>query len=98
MDRYFPKVWKFYTCEVPNDNKIYNILVKAMDQPEHVTSVIAIAVCKVIQKLLTKIDFWYQTKLLGSSIHVCLVPKIHFNYYFSNNLTYCNCNYRYNLV
>ena len=30
-----------------------------MDQPDHVTSVIAIKVCKAIQKLITKIDFSY---------------------------------------
>ena len=31
--------------------------VKAMDQSEHAISVIAITVCNVINKLLTKIDF-----------------------------------------
>ena len=44
-----------------------------------VTWVIAITVCKVIQELITKVDFWYQTDLLGSFVHVCLVPKIYFS-------------------
>ena len=37
-----------------------------MNQSDHVTSVIAITVCDVIQKLITKIDFWYRTYKLGS--------------------------------
>ena len=65
---------------------------KVMDLTDHVTSVIAITVSKVIQKLITIIDFSWQTDL-GSFSHVCLAPRIHFNYYFSSNLTYCNCNY-----
>ena len=69
-----------------------------MDQPDHVTSVIAITVCKFIQKLITKVDFSYQRDLLGSIFHVCLVPIIHFTYYFSINLTNCNCNYRCHVV
>ena len=36
---------------------------KAMDQLEHMTSICAIKLCKVIQKLLTKMYFWYQTDL-----------------------------------
>ena len=37
-----------------------------MDQRDHVTSVIAITVCKVIQKSISKIDFLYQTSWLFS--------------------------------
>ena len=47
----------------------YKNIIKAMDQPDHVTSIIAITVCKVLQKLITKIDFWYQTNL-GSFSHI----------------------------
>ena len=65
---------------------------KTMGQPDHVTSIVATTVCKVSQKLITKIDFQYQIGLLGSFSHVYLVPKIHFSYYFTNNLTYCHCN------
>ena len=39
-------------------------------------------------------DFWYKTDVLGSFAHVCLVPKIYFSYYFSNNLKYYNWNFR----
>ena len=35
-----------------------------MDQPDHVTLVIAIRVCKVIKRLITKIDFSYEIYLL----------------------------------
>ena len=35
-----------------------HIFLEAMGQSDYVMSVIAITVCKVIQKL-TKIDFWY---------------------------------------
>ena len=34
---------------------------KAMDQPDHVTSIIAFTVCKVIRKIITKMQFRYQT-------------------------------------
>ena len=47
-----------------------------MDQSDHRTSVIAFTMCKVIRKIITKIDFWYQTDLLDSFVHACLVPKI----------------------
>ena len=40
-------------------NLIYEF--KAMYQPDQVTSVIAITKWKVIQKWMTKINFWYQT-------------------------------------
>ena len=33
------------------------IQIKAIDQLGHVTSVIAITVCKVIRKIITKVDF-----------------------------------------
>ena len=55
--------------------------------------VFAITVCKLISKLITKTDFSYQRDILGSIVHVSLVPKIHFSCYFFNNFTYCNCNY-----
>ena len=64
-----------------------------MNQPDHVTSVITIIVCKVISRLLSNTDFWYQTDLLGSFALVSLVPKIHLSYYFSNKLTHSKCNY-----
>ena len=70
---------------------------RAMDHPETVTSVIEITVCKVIQKLLTKIDFLYQIDLFGF-FHLDLVSEIHFCYYFSNKLTYCNYTYRSHVV
>ena len=69
-----------------------------MDQLDHVTTVIIIAVYKAIQKLITKIDFWYQVELLGFYFHVCLATKIHFGYYFLDNLTYCNYNYQDHVV
>ena len=65
-----------------------------MDQRDNVTSVVAITVCKVIQKLMAGKDFWSQADLFGTFFHVCMVPKIHFSYYFLNNLTCYNCNYR----
>ena len=68
-----------------------------MDQPDQVTSVIAIAVGELIQKSPTKIDFSYQ-KNLDSIVHICLVPKIHFSYYLFDNLTNCNSNYRRQVV
>ena len=46
---------------------------KARDQSIHVTLVIANTVFKAISKILTKMDLWYQTDLLGSFVHVCLV-------------------------
>ena len=65
-----------------------------MDLSDHVMPVITFTVCKIIQKSTTKIDFWYQIDFLRSSPHVCLVPIIHFNYYFLNNLAYYNCSYQ----
>ena len=38
-----------------------NSVFKAMNQLDHVTSVIAITVCKVIQKIKSKMDFPCQT-------------------------------------
>ena len=55
-------------------------IVKAMDQLDHVTAMIAITVCKVNQKLIIKIDLLYQTDLFDSLAHVCLVRKTDFNY------------------
>ena len=37
--------------------KKFTLTLKAMNQSNHVTSVIAITVCNFIQKLITKIDF-----------------------------------------
>ena len=51
-----------------------------MDQLDHVTSIIAITVFKVNQKLIIKIDFLYETDLLHSIVRVCLVRKIYLNY------------------
>ena len=50
---------------------------KAMDQPNHVTSVNEITVFKAIRKLLTEMDFLYETKLEKGVKKVCLVSKIH---------------------
>ena len=52
-----------------------------MDQPDHVTLVIAITVCKVIFKLSTRIDFLHQTDLFGPFVHVSLVPETHLSYF-----------------
>ena len=41
---------------------------KAIDQPDHVISVIAITVCKVIQNLINKTDFWSRDRSLKESI------------------------------
>ena len=49
---------------------------KAIDQRNHVTLVITITVCKVIKKLLTEIDFHYQT-LVNKRANVCLLQKIY---------------------
>ena len=65
-----------------------NLSLKAMDQLNHVTSVITITVCKFIKKLITEIDFWYKIDLNRTSKKVCLVPKIHFSHEILNNLTY----------
>ena len=69
------------------------LLLEAMDQTDHVTSVIEIKVCEVIEKLITKMDFRYQENLLGYFVCVCFVPEIHFSYYCLNNLRYCYFNY-----
>ena len=66
---------------------------KAEDQPDHVTSVTAITVSKVIRKIITKMNFRYQTDVTKRAKKVCLVRKIYSSYSFLNNLTYCNCNY-----
>ena len=58
-------------------NFLLGYVAKAMKQPDHMYSAIAITVCKIIQKLIAKIDFWYQKDLLGIYVNVCLVPKIH---------------------
>ena len=51
---------------------------KAMDpcEPDHITALIAIIVCKFIQKLITKIDFWYQADLLSPFVHISLIPIV----------------------
>ena len=43
---------------------------KAMDYQNHMRSLIAITVCKVIPKLLSKVDFWYQINLFSSFVKV----------------------------
>ena len=45
-----------------------------------------------------RFDFAHQTDLHGFFVHICLVSKIHFNYYFLNSLTHCNCNYRRHMI
>ena len=47
----------------PHGNRcgFYFLHFKAMDQLNHTTSVIAITVCKVIRKIITKMDFRYET-------------------------------------
>ena len=57
-----------------------------MNQPDHVTSVIAITVRKVIQKLITYTDFQYEIDVKKRTKNF-LVPEIHFSYQFFNNLT-----------
>ena len=64
-----------------------------MDQLDHVTSGISITVFKVIRKIITEMDLWYQTDVNRRAKKVCLVAKIHFYYYFSKNLNYSNFNF-----
>ena len=66
-------------------------IIKAVDQLDHVMTIIAITLYKVIQELITRQDRWYKTDLLRSFFHACLISKIYFNYYFFNNLIYSNC-------
>ena len=51
-----------------------------MDQPDHVTSVIAVTVCKVIRKRKTKVNFLYQIDVTKRAKKVCMAPKVYFNY------------------
>ena len=44
---------------------------------DHVTSVIAITVCKVIRKLVTQINFQYQTDVNKRAKKVYLILKIY---------------------
>ena len=57
---------------------IKNAPLKAMHQLDHVTSVIGITVCKVILKIITKMDFRYQRDVNKRAKKVCLVPNIFF--------------------
>ena len=66
------------------------MLIKTMNQLNHMTSVIVITVCKVIQKIITKIDFWYQADIKKRPRRSVWYQKSMF--------TYCNCNYRYHVV
>ena len=50
-----------------------------MNQVNFMASVIEITVCKVNQKLMTKMDFRYQTDVNNRVKKVYMVPKIHFN-------------------
>ena len=53
-----------------------------MDQPDHVMSVNIITVCKIIRKVITKMNFRYQIDVTKRAKKICLVPKIYFSYYF----------------
>ena len=53
---------------------------KAIDQLEHVQLVIAITVRKIAKKIITKMDFRYQTDAKNKAKNVCLVRKIYFSY------------------
>ena len=59
---------------------IISIILKAMDQLDHVTSVMTITVCKAVDKLITEIDFGCQTDRLASFVHVYMVPQNHSSY------------------
>ena len=53
---------------------------KAMDQLDYVTLVIAIRLCEVIQTAIIKMDHWYQTDVKKRFKKFCLVPKIFSSY------------------
>ena len=71
-------------------NMYRSFLLKATDQPDHVTLVITITLCEFIQKSISQIYFQHQTDLSSSFVHICLIRKINFSYYFSNNHTHCD--------
>ena len=50
-----------------------------MDQLDHVTSVIAITVCKIIQKIIIKMNYRYQADV-NKRAKVYLVAKLYFNF------------------
>ena len=60
-------------------NELKGDYFKAIDQLDHVMSVIAVTVRKVIQKLIIQMDFPYQTEVKKRAKKVCLVPKINFS-------------------
>ena len=57
-----------------------------MDRLKHVTLVIVNTVCKVIRKIIDKMDFLYETEVNERAKKVCLVPKIYFTSLFLINL------------
>ena len=46
---------------------------------DDVTSIIAITICKVIQKRIAEMSFWRQIDVNKRGENVCLVTKIHFS-------------------
>ena len=56
-----------------------NLMVSHMNLRD-VTSVIEITLYKVVQKIMTKMDFRYQTDVNNRVKEVCLVRKIYVSY------------------